>query len=154
MALVGASRWRFQLRRCETVVPAFWKDGMEADQERYRTTSVGVGDVQKRCRQRRATQPSNRRQKAVGSAIRSLRRCLQSFYKGRSVRLGTAHKAYKEMSPLWKRLRRRKVCHSPREKNILCKERHSERSPLKCFTTVIRVASFDVTPTSIWNNSS
>jgi len=51
----------FQLRRSETVLPAFWKDGMEADQDRYRTTSVGMGDVQKRRRQPRATQPSNRR---------------------------------------------------------------------------------------------
>jgi len=51
----------FQLRRPETVLPAFWKDGMEADQGRYRTTSVGMGDVQKRRRQPRATQPSNRR---------------------------------------------------------------------------------------------
>ena len=48
--------------RSETVLPAFRKDGMEADQDRYRTTSVGVGDVQKRRRQPRAAQPSNRRQ--------------------------------------------------------------------------------------------
>ena len=54
--------FRFQLRRSETVPPAFWKDGMEADQDRYRTTSVGMGDVQKRRRQPHATQPSNRRQ--------------------------------------------------------------------------------------------
>ena len=60
MVLLGD--FRFELRRSETVLPAFWRDGMEANQDRYRTTSVGVGDVQKHRRQPRATQPSNRRQ--------------------------------------------------------------------------------------------
>ena len=68
----GLGDFRFHLRRSETVLPAVWKDGMEADKDRYRTASVGMGDVQKGrlpFRQTQcdtgpchATQPSNRRQ--------------------------------------------------------------------------------------------
>jgi len=60
--VVRLGDFRFQLRRSEAVLPAVWKDGMEADKDRYRTASVGMGDVQKGHRRHRATQPSNRRQ--------------------------------------------------------------------------------------------
>ena len=49
----------FLLRRFEKVLPARWRDGMEADKDRHRTASVGVADVQKP-HQQHATLPSTR----------------------------------------------------------------------------------------------